>query len=166
MNKIFIVTFVAVTMLFSFNLSAQQDNHEFKREGHFDREAFEAKRNAFITAEVGLTPEEASEFIPLCDQLRQKRFEVGKESRRLSREIGRKKGATSEEYNKAIDMYLDASIKEAELEKEYYKKFKEILSPEKLYKYRNAELKFARHFMRNPENMEHRKEDNQKRNKK
>lgn len=162
MNKIFIVTFVAFSMLLSLDLAAQQNNQESKRDRHFDREAFEAKRNAFITAEVGLTPEEASLFIPLCDQLRQKRFEVGKESRRISREISKKGDTTPEEYTKAIDLYLDASIKEAELEKEYYKKFKEILSPEKLYKYRNAEIKFARHFMRDSGNQHNHKEDNQK----
>ena len=46
--------------------------HKKKEQRHFDREAFEARRNAFITAEVGLTPEEAAQFIPLCNELRQK----------------------------------------------------------------------------------------------
>ena len=44
-----------------------------KEQRHFDREAFEARRNAFITAEVGLTPEEAAQFIPLCNELRQQK---------------------------------------------------------------------------------------------
>ena len=73
MNKIFFITFVAISVLLSFNATAQ----EKKEQRHFDREAFEARRNAFITAEVGLTPEEAAQFIPLCNELRQKKFEVG-----------------------------------------------------------------------------------------
>lgn len=144
MNKIFFITFVAVSMLISSGAKAQEN----KRERHFDREAFEAKRNAFITAEIGLTPEEAAEFIPLCDELRRKRFEIGRECRSLSREISKKKDPTADEYSKAIDTCLDVSIREAELDKEYYEKFKKILSPEKLYKYRDAEFKFARQFMR------------------
>ena len=56
MNKIFFITFVAISVLLSFNATAQ----EKKEQRHFDREAFEARRNAFITAEVGLTPEEAA----------------------------------------------------------------------------------------------------------
>ena len=39
-------------------------------------------------------------------------------------------------------------MKEAELEKEYYNKFRKVLSPEKLYRYKNAEMKFARIFMK------------------
>jgi len=148
MNKIFIITFVAVTMLFSVNTHAQQNEQEKKGKQQFDREAFEARRNAFITAEVGLTPEEAADFIPLCDELRRKRFEVGRECRRLSREISKKEDPTPDEYTKVIDVCLEVGIKEAQLDKEYYDKFKKILSPEKLYKYREAEYKFARQFMR------------------
>ncbi len=158
MSKIFFITFAAVSMLFSLSANAQEN----RRDGDFDREAFEAKRNAFITAEVGLTPEEAAEFIPLCDELRRKRFEIGRECRSLFREIGRKGHPTADEYTKAIDICLEVSIKEAELDKEYYGKFKKILSPEKLYKYRDAEFKFARQFMRG-DSGQHRNRENQRR---
>ena len=115
MNKIFFITFVAISVLLSFNATAQ----EKKEQRHFDREAFEARRNAFITAEVGLTPEEAAQFIPLCIE-----------------------------------------IKEAQLEKEYFERFKKILSPEKVYKYRNAEYKFVRNFMKS--GRDNKKEEKQK----
>ena len=144
MNKIFFITFVAISVLLSFNATAQ----EKKEQRHFDREAFEARRNAFITAEVGLTPEEAAQFIPLCNELRQKKFEVGRECRKLSKEIRHKENPTDADYNKVIDECLDVEIKEAQLEKEYFERFKKILSPEKVYKYRNAEYKFVRNFMK------------------
>ena len=67
MNKIFFITFVAISVLLSFNATAQ----EKKEQRHFDREAFEARRNAFITAEVGLTPEEAANlflYAMSCDR--------------------------------------------------------------------------------------------------
>lgn len=147
MNKIFLITFVAVSMIFSLETQAQENARD-RKDRNFDREAFEARRNAFITAEVGLTPEEAAEFIPLCDELRRKRFEIGRECRRQSREISKNDNPTADEYAKAIDLCLEVSIKEAELDKQYYEKFKKILSPEKLYKYREAEYKFARQFMR------------------
>lgn len=113
MNKIFFITFVAISVLLSFNATAQ----EKKEQRHFDREAFEARRNAFITAEVGLTPEEAAQFIPLCNELRQKKFEVGREYRKLSKEIRHKENPTDADYNKVIDECLDVEIKEAQLEK-------------------------------------------------
>lgn len=148
MNKIFFITFVVTTILFSSGAYAQDKKQENRNERHFDREAFQAKRNAFITAEVGLTPDEAALFIPLCDEFQQKRFEIGHDCRKLSREMRKKQNPTDAEYLKAIDECLDVNTREAELEKEYYEQFKKILSPEKLYKYRNAEYKFARQFMR------------------
>lgn len=144
MNKIFFLTFVAISVWISSGAVAQ----EKKQHKEFDREAFQAKRNAFITAEVGLTPEEAARFIPLCDELRQKMYEVGLECRKFSREVRKKEHPTEADYNRVIDECLDVKIKEAELEKEYYGKFREILSPEKLYKYRDAEFKFARSYMK------------------
>lgn len=144
MNKIFFITFVAISVWFSSGVFAQDQ----KQHKPFDREAFQAKRNAFITAEVGLTPEEAAQFIPLCDELRQKMFDVGRECRKYSKQVRKKEHPTDADYTRAIDECLQTRIKEAELEKEYYEKFKKILSPEKLYKYRNAEYKFVRMFMK------------------
>ena len=59
-----------------------------------------------------------------------------------------RRNPTDADYNKVIDECLDVEIKEAQLEKEYFERFKKILSPEKVYKYRNAEYKFVRNFMK------------------
>ncbi len=167
MSRIFLVTFVAISVLLPVSLSAQNNNNPGRT---FDREAFIAKRNAFITSEMGLTPEEAALFIPLCNELRQKKFEVGNDCRKLSRELDKRKNSiTDAEYLKTIDECLEVGIKEAELEKEYYSQFKKILPPAKLYKYREAEFKFARYFMRNEDDRgrgEGRKNEQQKDNKK
>ncbi|WP_102406812.1 hypothetical protein [Parabacteroides bouchesdurhonensis] len=144
MNKIFFITFVAISVLISSNALGQE-----KREHrHFDREAFQAKRNAFIMAELSLTPEEAAVFIPLCDEFRQKTFEANKPCRKLNKQLRLNANPTDAEYTAAVDACLQAHLKEAELEKEYYEKFKQILTPEKLYKYKEAETKFMRSFMK------------------
>lgn len=146
MNKIFIITFAALSMiLLSISVYAQQ------AKPHFNKEAFLAKRNAFITAEVGLTPEEAAVFIPLCNEYQEKRFELGKQCRKQIRELRYKKTPSATEYTEAVDCYLDTEIKEAQLQKEYFGKFKKILSPEKLFKYQEAENKFAKEFMKGRE---------------
>ena len=144
MSRIFIIIFAAISIPLSFTANAQGDG---KGRKHFDRETFEAKRNAYIVAEVGLTPEEAAEFIPLCNELNQKKFEIGRECRMLSKKIRQKEKPTEAEYVELIDKSLEVEIEEAELKKEYFEKFKKILSPEKIYKYREAEYKFVREFM-------------------
>lgn len=143
-HKIFFIIFVAFSVVFSFKANAQ----EGKQHRTFDREAFQAKRNAYITVEVGLTPEEAALFIPLSDEMQQRMFEAGRECRKLSKEMKHKKNLTDADYEKTLDECVGVRLKEAQLEKEYYEKFKKILSSEKLYKYRRADYKFARDFMR------------------
>lgn len=144
MNKIFFITFVACSVVLSFNAQAQNE----KQHRNFDREAFLAKKNAFITAEMGLTPEEAASFIPLCNELQEKMFEAGRECRKLSRDLKHNENVTDADYLKVIDECVNVNVKQAQLEKEYYEKFKKILPPMKLYKYKRAEGKFVREFMK------------------
>jgi hypothetical protein len=146
MNKIFIITFVLWLILSPQGLNAQNKDTSDKT---FDKESFVIKRSAFITAELSLTPEEAAVFMPLCEELQQKKYEAGFKCRKLSREIKSKKNPTDIEYAEAIDECLGVGMKEATLEKEYYEKFKKILPAGKLCKYRDAERKFAREFMKN-----------------
>lgn len=155
MNKIFFITFAAFSVVFSFSAHAQGG----KQHRNFDREAFLAKRGAFITAEMGLTPEEAASFIPLSNELQEKMFEAGRECRKLSEDLKHNKNATDADYLKVIDECVSVNMKQAQLEKEYYEKFKEILSPKKLYRYKHAEGKFAREFIKGGDG---RREENRK----
>ena len=161
MRKIGIIIFATFSILMHFQAAAQGGQGQTRKQEHFDRGAFETKRNAYITAELGLTPEEAAQFIPLYVELRQKRFEAGRESRKIMREIHRKEShqktqITDAEYTQAIDICLDAYLKEAELEKAYYERFKKILSPKKLYQLDQAESKFMRSYMREERRQEKR----------
>jgi hypothetical protein len=113
----------------------------------FNREDFLVRRNAFITAEIKLTAEEARRFIPLENEFRLKLFEIGRDCRRLTRESQDKKTMSDAEYRKLIDCYLETRQKEAQLEKEFYEKFNKILRPEKLYKSQQADAKFSREYV-------------------
>jgi len=113
----------------------------------FNREAFEKRRNAFITTEVGLTAEEAGKFLPIENEFKQKLFEVGLECRRLARESQNNQKMSDADYKKLSDCRLESRIKEAQLEKEYFEKFNKILSPEKIYKYQQADTKFSREIV-------------------
>ena len=156
MRKIGIIIFATFSILIHFQAAAQGGQGQIRKQDHFDKGAFEAKRNAYLTAELELTPEEAAQFIPLYVELQQKLFEVDRESRKINRELhlkeNRKKGAISDaEYMKAIQSRLDMYLKQAELKKTYYERFKQILSPKKLYRVDDAESKFMRSFWRKNE---------------
>ena len=137
---LFILIMVAVTGIF-LTVMAQHDK------GKFDREVFMAKRNAYITASAGLTADEAAAFIPIENEMQRKKFEIGRDCRKLARRSRSKEGLTEEEQQKLVDCTTETRLKEAKLEKEYHEKFKRILSVEKLYKYQEAEARFMREFM-------------------
>ena len=146
MNKLFYIIFVVLTITQSFPLvlNAQSKSRLHKP---FNKEEYIASKNAFIIAEVELTSEEAAVFIPLCNELHDKKFELDRSCKKFIKKIKGKKDITVSEYSQAVECRLDAQIKIANLEKEYYDKFKTILSPKKLYKYQFAEMKFAHNFM-------------------
>ncbi|MDR1337315.1 MAG: hypothetical protein LBK22_10855 [Tannerella sp.] len=148
--KIFMVCFSA-WVISALQVSAQEQKPpEHDKEGHkpFDREAFIAKRNVYITEQVGLTATEASVFIPLDNELMQKKFEVGRECHKLERELKKKDGKTEEEYNKLLKCREDVKEKRDKLDKEYLEKFKQILSAEQLVKYQSADRAFFDEFVR------------------
>ena len=136
---LFILIMVAVTGIF-LTVMAQDDK------GKFDREVFMAKRNAYITASAGLTADEAAAFIPIENEMQRKKFEIGRDCRKLARRSRSKEGLTEEEQQKLVDCTTETRLKEAKLEKEYHEKFKRIISVEKLYKYQEAEARFMREF--------------------
>jgi hypothetical protein len=144
MSKIFIITFGALITLVLPRVYAQD-----KSDGYFNRESFLVKKNAFISTELSLTPKEVEVFLPLLEELEQRKYEAGQKCRTLSKEVKQKKNPSNTDYLKTIDECIEVGIKEAELEKEYYGKFKKILSPEKLYKYKEVEYRFAREFVKN-----------------
>ncbi len=114
-------------------------------------EEFRAKRVAFIAQQIGLTTEEADAFWPVCNELQEKKFALNRAVRRdmrSAREAERAKKAISEaEYDRLINQNVDLKAKEAELDREYIKKFRKILSAEKVFKYQQAEQRFTREFL-------------------
>ncbi|NDW09167.1 hypothetical protein [Dysgonomonas sp. 520] len=135
------IAIIILTLTVFFGVNAQQQ----QRRGKFDVEKFKKERIDFLVKEIGLTDQESKAFIPLCDELLTKKFEINREARRKNREL-RQKGAnaTNVDYEMYNELQVDCKIKEAELDKEYYKKMKTILSAEKIHKYQMAEKQFVK----------------------
>jgi len=128
-----------------FPLTAQHRMDEQKRQ---ELENLKEKRIAYFTKEIGLTEEEAKEFWPLCNELEQKKFEINRNMRQEIRKVRdaqkAEKNVSDAEYDRLIDTITGSKEKELEVEKEYLKKIRKILPPEKVFKYQRAEYKFAK----------------------
>jgi len=116
----------------------------------FDIDKFKKERAAYFTKELNLTDVEVKAFIPLLDEFMSKKYSINKDYRKQIKDIRRKTTkVTDAEYTSSTDAFLDAKIKEAELQKEYYKKFMKILPAEKVYKLQFVEVDFMKQALEN-----------------
>lgn len=125
-------------------ISSSVYSQDDKDKKSFDLSDFKKNRALFLKKELNLTDAEAKAFIPLTEELMDKKFELNRKVWDESRDLYKKRDKTDADYEKLIDNWLDIQLKEAQLQKEYYTKFKKVLPPEKVYKYRKAEMKFNR----------------------
>ena len=108
------------------------------RSGQFSPTEYWNQQKAFFTEKAGLTEDEAAAFFPLYNELQQKKRDLNREMRRMTRQ----ENQTEEQAQKSLDAIADINIRIAELEKEYVQKFKEVLPATKILKVQNAEEQF------------------------
>lgn len=142
-NSKFILTLI-LSMLISLTAVAQR--HHGRK---FNAEQHRQERADFFIKEMNLTAKEQADFIPLMQEYINARFEANREARNAARELRRKANKTSADYQKVIDQMLAQKEKEVNLQKEYYKKFGQVLPPEKVLKYHSSEMKFMGEVVRN-----------------
>ena len=126
----------------NFHLFAQED----KKKAEF--ESFKKRRIAFITEAMSLTDNEAKAFLPLYNDLQEKKFVLNQGVRRARKEFvnAEKEGKThsEEEYAALIKLIEDTNVQEVKLDREYIAKFSGVISARKVFLYLQAEHQFAR----------------------
>jgi Spy/CpxP family protein refolding chaperone len=134
----YLAAFILIALFSCISVSAQQA---------FSKEDFKQRRAAYLKKELDLTNEESARFIPLSEELMEKKFDLFREAREKSRAIRDRNNVSDEEYEKVIDAWVTSRLKEAFLEKEYYQKFKRVLPIRKVRKYQEVDMKFMRNLM-------------------
>jgi hypothetical protein len=135
-------------VLLSLQSFAQEKDRKDSRPP-FDKEEFVTKRNAYLIEKIGLTEEEVATFIPLENELMNKKFEVGRECHKLERELRKKENKADAEFDKLLKCREEVKEKRDKLDKEYLDKFKKLLSAEKIIKYQSADRAFFEEFFQN-----------------
>ncbi len=113
------------------------------------KEKIQTMRSEFLKKELKLTDVEFKAFIPLYNEYADKKFELGSKAREVGHKLRDKENRTEENLWKVIDSDLDNQIKEAQLQKEYFYKFKVVLPAEKLINLKRAEIKFMEEAVAN-----------------
>ena len=114
------------------------------------KEKIMSEKIAFLTMEMGITPEEAQVFWPVYNQVDKQRDEairnVFRSYKAVEDAVAAGKG--EKELNKLLDEYLAALKAQGEVEQKAYKDYAKVLPMEKLAKLYVAEEKFRRQHIR------------------
>ena len=114
------------------------------------KEKIMSEKIAFLTMEMGITPEEAQVFWPVYNQIDKERDEamrkVFKSFKALEEATSAGKG--EKEISKFLNEYLKALEAQGTVEQNAYKEYSKVLPVEKLAKLYVGEEKFRRQHIR------------------
>ena len=130
---------ILLACLFYLPLSAQQKK--------CNETEFQTKKQAYMTKQAGLTPDESEKFFPLYFEFQNKKREINKQIWKKAKQ-NKELETTEAEYEEIVDNFFDNQEEILQLEKEYIQKYRQILSDKKIYMIYWAEFKFSRNMMK------------------
>ena len=141
--KQYLLVFISLLCL---TVTAQEQNNQ-QRRPRMSHEEFRNKQKEYIIRQAELTETESTAFFPLYFELQNKKHEANRRVWKQARAVPPHE-RTEEECDQMIDALADVKIECATLEKEYLKKFKEILPAKKLMRVQMAEDRFQRELLK------------------
>ena len=135
-------------------VNAQECNNANKQNKHSELMAkYMEEKKAYIKQCIPLSDSEAENFFAIYDELEKKKFEVmfsvHKEVRKIRKSV---EEISDETYAATADKFAELPMKIAEIESEYYAKFKQILSPKQMFMFFNCENSFGKSILKKGQN--------------
>ena len=94
---------------------------------------FEARRIAYITKSLDLSPQEAQQFWPVYNAYKAELEQVQREKNRIQRGVRMAvQTKTDEELEKLSDEYIDLSVQQSQIQNRYHEEFKKVLPVRKV----------------------------------
>lgn len=152
MKKTLVIT--AFFTLMSILLEAQKMKDMGK-----ERNKIESARIAFITENLGLTPEQAERFWPLYHEYNNKKLEIREEFKQAK--IRMKNGnLTDTDTQELLDLGTKLKEKELNVDKDYTERFQRVITNRQVLELRKADEDFKKILLRRIENRKENLEGN------
>jgi hypothetical protein len=139
-----IIIYIPIFLFCTLSIFAQK-----KRES---REKIRTLKIAYVTEKLNLTENEAQKFWPIYNTYNKEEYTLRSYySFSLKKAIEKNEtldNVSEEDSKKLIALKLSTDMKLYELEKDFVKKIKEIISYKKIIKLQIAEIEFGRNLMR------------------
>ncbi len=132
-----------VIMVLAITAATAQNNGRTK----FATDMYQAKHEMIIE-ELGLTPTQQKQFMPLYEQMEREIYQVNRNARALASEVEKKKNPSDKDYEAAASALSRTRMQEGEIEAKYFDKFAKILSKKQLFQLKQTELKFTREMIK------------------
>jgi len=105
-------------------------------------------KHEYLAKELSLSQAEQDKFFPIYDEMDDELTRISSETRDLEQKALADGNATETELNAAAFAIFQQKKREGDVEAQYYEKFKEVLSAQKLIRLKNAERKFTQQLLR------------------
>lgn len=112
----------------------------------FATDMYQAKHEMIIE-ELGLTPTQQKQFMPLYEQMEREIYQVNRNARALASEVEKKKNPSDRDYEVAASALSNTRMREGEIEAKYFEKFSKILTKRQLFQLKQTEVKFTREML-------------------
>ena len=114
------------------------------------KEKMMSEKIAFLTMEMGITPEEAQVFWPVYNQIDKERDDAMRKvfGSFKALEDAMSAGKSEKDISKLLEDYLEALDKQGDIEKKAYQAYSKVLPVAKLAKLYVSEEKFRRQHIR------------------
>lgn len=113
-----------------------------------DKEKIKAMKVSFITQKLDLSSEEAQKFWPVYNEFEKKNEELFMERKKIRKVSKSDVELTDNQIETNINNEFNIKQKELDLEKEYFTKFKTVLSIKKIETLYIAQEQFKRELLR------------------
>ena len=133
---------ILITVLVVTTMWAQSNNGRSK----FATDMYQAKHEMIIE-ELGLTPTQQKQFMPLYEQMEREIYQVNRTARALAAEVEKKKNPSDRDYEAAASALSNTRVQEGDIEAKYFEKFSKILSKKQLFQLKQAERKFTQQMI-------------------
>lgn len=152
MKYFLLISFFSLIPLLGIN--AQSENYPNKKGNRHELIVkYMEEKKSYLKQCIPLSDEEAEKFFPLYNELEKKKFDIMAPIYKESRKIRKSTEPVSDEaYSAAADKLAELPVKIAAIEREYFAKFKQILSPKQMFMFFNCENSFGKSFLKKDQN--------------
>lgn len=143
-RKSTIIAFLIAAILMPLSITAQSSAAQRARW----MEQIRKTKFEFFTKEVNLSKDQQTQLFPLYEEMEKAIYKMNSEAEALMKKTAANANATDTEYEATATAAAKTTLRQGEIELEYFNKFSKFLSKKQLFLLKQAEDKFTQYLLK------------------